>query len=321
MAKQTDKKKTTGKSAMASSRLPKLTGVFSPTLTAFHSDGRINLEGTKKFVRFLLDGGVHGLAPLGSGGEPFTLSMDERKRVLDAIVEETDIKVPIYAGICEFNTSAAIDLGLHAKSIGCDGRLMVLPPYYLKPPKRDVLNFFRQVREKVGLPIMVYDVPSTTNFEITPAEIKMLMDEDVLQAVKWSHAEISRIYDTRYLCGDDFTVFVGNDLIAFGGLAVGADGWISGLPMMVPDLAVKLFNLIGKQDLDAARDLWYRLLPLVHLEFSAQNGDWDPHIIAVVREVATLRGLPVGPSRAPFTPVKPAVREQLTQILKNLGAL
>lgn len=300
----------------------KLSGVFSPTLTAFHEDGRINPAGTREFVRFLLDSHVHGLTPLGSGGEPVALTMQERMQLLDAIVEETAAQVPVFAGICEFSTAAAVDFGLHAKSIGCDG-LMIMPPILLIPPKRDVLNHFRRIREKVGLPIMLYNVPATTGIEITPEEIAGLKDEDVLHAVKWSHAEISRIQDTRSCCGPDFPIFAGNDLIAFGSLALGADGWISGLPMMVPALAVQLFKLlIEDKNLGAARDLWYRLVPLVQMEFGAlPSGDWDPHIIPLVRESALLRGLPVGLSRPPLTRVEAPVRGKLQKLLEDLGQL
>ena len=299
-----------------------LKGVFSPTLTAFKSDGDIDLAGTKRFVRFLLNEGIDGLTPLGSGGEPVSMRFPEILRVLEAIVEENNGQVPVFAGICEYSTASAVELGLHAKSLGCDG-LMVMPPLLLIPPKRDVFNHLRRVREKVDLPIMLYDVPATTGIEITPREIKTLMDEDVIHAVKWSHAEVSRIHDTRHFCGPDFPVFVGNDVMAFEGLAVGADGWISGLPMIVPALAVKLHRLLAhEKNLEGARELWYRLLPIVHIEFgAASSGNWDPHIISVVRESALLRGVPVGRSRPPLTPVEPPVSESLRAVLKDLGQL
>ncbi len=100
-------------------------------------------------------------------------------------------------------------------------------------------------------------------------------------------------------------------------------GWISGVPMMVPRLAVKLHRLLAHEaKLEAARDLWYRLLPLVRLEFGAlAGGDWNPHIISVVREAALLRGIPVGLSRLPLSPVDPPVREELRKILSGLGEL
>ena len=86
---------------------------------------------------------------------------------------------------------------------------------------------------------MVYNVPVLTGIEITPEEIQMLAAEDVVHAVKWSHMEIARVQDTRLLCGRSFSIFAGIDIIAFAALAVGADGWIGGLPMIVPALAVE----------------------------------------------------------------------------------
>jgi 4-hydroxy-tetrahydrodipicolinate synthase len=282
----------------------------------------LNLSGQKAFVRFLLDQGVDGLAPLGSAAEPVALTQKERMEVLEAIVSETAGRVPIYAGVGHYSTQATVELGVHAKSVGCDG-LMLMAPYMLRPPKRDVLDYFRRVREQVGLPIMMYNVPVLTGCEVTPAEIKMLADEDVVHAVKWSHVEVSRIHDTRLFCGPQFPIFAGIDVIAFEGMAAGADGWISGLPIIVPALAVKLHRLLYvDKDLDCARALWYRLLPLVHVEYRAMNSDGaDPHWLAVCREAADLRGLPVGPARPPFSAVSAEVRRELAGLLAGLDEL
>src|SRR5579883_2189486 len=112
--------------------------------------------------------------------------------------------------------------------------LMIMPPYLLRPPKQDVLNHFRRIRDAVPLPIMVYNVPILAGVELTPEDIQLLAGEGVIQSVKWSHVEVSRIHDTKLLCGGDFTVFVGIDLVGLEGLAVGADGYIGGLAMMTP---------------------------------------------------------------------------------------
>src|SRR5579862_5219050 len=291
---------------------PRISGIFAPTVTAFHSDESLNPEGTRAFVRFLLDQGVDGLTPLGSAGEPVALSTAERKKALEAIEEETAGKVPIYAGTSDYSTATTIDLSLHARSIGCQG-LMLMAPYLLKPPKKDVLNHFRRVRERVGLPIMVYNVPVLTGIEITPHEIQMLAAEDVVHAVKWSHMEIARVQDTRLLCGKDFSIFAGIDITAFAALAIGADGWIGGIPMIAPALAVKLHRLLTvEKNLDEARALWLRLLPIIHLEYRAMGtSDASPHWLAVCRESAALRGIPVGVSRAPLAAVDVDVREEL----------
>jgi 4-hydroxy-tetrahydrodipicolinate synthase len=299
-----------------------LSGIFSPTITAFEPDGAISPPGTRQFVRFLLDSGVDGLTPLGSAGEPMALTARERMQVLEAVVDENGGDVPIYAGTGDYSTASTIELSLHAKSIGCDG-LMLMAPFVLRPPKKDVLDHFRRVREKVGMPIMVYNVPLLTGIEITPDEIRMLAEEDVIHAVKWSHIEVARIHDTRLACGPKFPIFAGIDLIAFEALAAGADGWISGLPMMVPAMARKLHRLlVCDKNLDAARELWYRLLPLIQLEYRALNTyHGDPHWLAVCRAASSLRGLPMGISRPPLMPINDSVREELRTLLAELGEI
>jgi 4-hydroxy-tetrahydrodipicolinate synthase len=230
--------------------------------------------------------------------------------------------VPIYAGTSDYSTATTIELSLHAKSIGCDG-LMLMAPYLLKPPKKDVLNHFRRIRDKVGLPIMVYNVPVLTGIEITPEEIRMLAEEDVVHGVKWSHMEIARVQDTRLLCGSDFPIFAGIDITAFAALALGADGWIGGLPMIVPSLAVQLHRLLTQEkNLDQARALWMRVLPIIRLEYRAMGtNEGSPHWLAVCRESAALRGIPVGVSRAPLTAMDSATSEELRAILAGLGQL
>jgi 4-hydroxy-tetrahydrodipicolinate synthase len=297
-------------------------GVYAPTITAFEKSERVDLSGTRAFVKFLLAQGIEGLVPLGSSGEPLALTMDERKAVLDAVTAEAGGKVPIMAGIVEYSTKAAIELGQHAKSAGCKG-LMVMPPYGFRPPRRDVFDHLRRVREAVGLPVMLYNVPGTSGIDLMPEEIQQLAEEGVVQSVKWSTAEVSRIRDTKFLCGSSFTVFVGNDLIAFEGLAVGADGWISCLPMIVPSRAVKLYRLLAvEKNLAAAREFFYPLVPLIRLVFRASSlPNNDPHWLAVTRESALLRGIPVGESRKPLSAVSREHAEQLKKLLVSLGEI
>lgn len=301
---------------------PSVVGIYAPTVTAFNADESLDEKGTRAFVRFLVDSGVHGLAPLGSAGEFFALSDEERMRVMEWILSEVNGRVPVYAGTGHYSTRSTIALSRHALEHGASG-LMIMPPYLLRPPKQDVLDHFRRVREAVPLPIMVYNVPILSGVEISPQEIALLAREGVINAVKWSHVEISRIHDTRSLCGPGFSVLVGIDLIAFAGLAAGADGYIGGLPMMVPRLARQLFeSLYVRKDLAAAQSLWQRLLPLITFEYRALTTDaGQPHWLAVSREVALLRGIPIGSPRLPLRPLPPALREELRGLLRDLGEI
>lgn len=294
-------------------------GVFAPTVTAFNQDESVNKSATQAYIRFLLDAGVHGLAPLGSAGEFFALSVPERMQVMEWILEEVNGRVPVFAGTSHYSTRTTIELSCHAQKNGASG-LMVMPPYLLRPPKEDVLNHFRVLREEVPLPVMVYNVPLLSGVELMPEEIHLLAEEDVIHAVKWSHPEVGRIHDTRILCGHDFPVFVGIDLIAFAGLAAGADGYIGGLPMMVPDVVCDLFNaMYSGCDLADARARWNRLWPLVQFEYRAMRLNTDqPHWLAVCREAADLQGIPVGAPRLPMRPLSPELRRELQELLSGL---
>jgi len=297
-------------------------GVYAPTVTCFHDDETIDQKGIRAYVRFLLDSGVHGIAPLGSAGEVIAMTEDERKQALEWILEEVNGQVPVYAGTGHYSTRTTIDLSRHAERSGATG-LMLMAPYLLRPPKSDVLDHFRRVREATPLPIMLYNVPLLTGVEVTPREIKQLADEGVLQAVKWSHVEVSRIHDTRMLCGPDFSVFVGIDVIGLEGLAAGANGYVGGLAMMVPSLLRKVFDTIHvDHDLVSAREQWARLLPLIQFEYrSLFTDNGEPHWLAVCREAAELCGIRVGRPRLPLRPLKPELREELRKLLADLGVI
>lgn len=297
-------------------------GIYAPTITAFNRDGSINLKGSREFVRFLLDQGVHGLVPLGSSGEPIAMTLDERKAVLEAIATEVAGQVPIYAGVVTYLTSEAIEFGRHAKAVGCSG-LMLMAPYVLRPPKRDCFDHLRKVREAVGLPIMLYVVPVLTGTDFTAAEVQRLAEEDVIHSVKWSHSDYNRVPETRFLCGPSFPVFAGNDGIAFSALAAGADGWIGCLPIIAPGLTVELYERLAvEKNLDAARAVWYRLMPLVLMEFSTvYSNNNDPHWLSMSRDSALLRGLPMGQTRPPLTGLRHHDLEHLRKLLVELGEI
>jgi dihydrodipicolinate synthase/N-acetylneuraminate lyase len=297
-------------------------GVFSPTVTGFNEDGSLSEKGTRDYVRFQIESGVHGLAPLGTAGEPFVLSTEERTQVLEWVLDEADDKVPVLAGTGDAGTETTVQLSLHAKNHGASG-LMLITPYVQRPPRSGVLDHFRTVKRKTGLPIMLYNVPIVTGIEVPPDDLKLLHCEGTLQSVKWSHLEISRIQETIWHCGPNFPVFAGIDYLVFAGLALGCRGMICGLPMLSPRLARQLFELIvEKEDLPTARFLWMKIQPWIQTEYSALfSASREPHWLSVCRAVAELRGIKVGPPRPPLKRIDKDQTRQLAAVMNELGEL
>jgi 4-hydroxy-tetrahydrodipicolinate synthase len=297
-------------------------GVFSPTVTAFHEDGSLNERGTRDYVRFQIENGVHGLAPLGSAGEPFVLTNQERMKVMEWVLDETDGRVPVLAGTGHAGTAATIELSSHAKKKGASG-LLLITPYVQRPPREAVLDHFRTVQRVIKLPLMMYNVPIVTGVEVSPQDLRILYREGTLQSAKWSHMEISRIQETMWLCGPKFPVFAGIDYLLFAGLTLGCTGMICGLPMFSPRLARKLFELVFEQhNLTEGRALWMKLQPWIQIEYSALfSPSRSPHWLSVCRAVAQLRGIKVGPPRPPLQPLEREFSVQLKKIMKDLGEL
>lgn len=297
-------------------------GVFSPTITAFHDDGSLSENGTRQYIRYLLENGVHGLAPMGSAGEFFAMTDEERMQVMEWILDEVGGKVPVFAGAGHYSTATSIKLGLHAKDHGADG-LLVITPYFIRPPMNAVLDHFRAIHKAVQLPIMMYNVPVLTGIDVSPESIKQLYDDGVLSGVKWSHIDIDKVQQTRFLCGPGFANFAGVDMLVFSALAIGAHGMICDLPMLVPRLARCLFDQIAEeQNLEAARDLWMRLQRLIRFEYRAlYTTEAEPHWLAACRSAAQLRGIPVGASRPPLKGLRAEHHDELRAILTELGEL
>ena len=295
-------------------------GVIVPMITVFDDDESIDETGTREHADFLLANGVHGLAPCGSTGEFIAMMPEEVRRVIDMVVDQARGRVPVFAGTGHYSTKATIEMSKYAESAGADG-LMIVPPYYLLPPRRLVLDHFRAVKDSVCLPIILYNNPWFAGLELTSWEIAALVDEGVIEGVKVAHGDVGRIHDLKYLCGDKLAVMYGHDVNALEGLLAGADGWISGLPNLIPSEACQLYNYaVIEKDLRKAQDLWMRLLPLFHFDVVIKHNE-EPHWLPGIKDGLNLRGRRAGKPRRPLTALRPDELEELRAILARLELL
>ena len=294
-------------------------GVFPPAVTVVSGD-EIDATATLRHMRRVVDAGVHGFCPGGSGGEFIAFSLEERRRIIGLGVEAAAGRVPVYAGTGCYSTRDTILLSRWAREQGAAG-LMVVPPYYMQPTTADVVAHFRRLRQAVDLPIMLYHV-SISGVELSLDMLAQLATEGTLAAAKLSQRDPSLARDLKLLVGDACAVFVGQDACAFEALCAGVDGWISGIPLVFPRLAVRLHGLIRDGQLAEARALWAKLTPFVRLEFGPHAGEAGPlHTIAVLKAALAELGDPVGDPVPPLQPLRGAALAAVRRVVRPLAAL
>lgn len=291
---------------------PLFRGVFVALVTPMTADGRLDLTTLARHVEALLEAGVQGMVPLGSTGEFYALTAEERRTVLETTLETVRGRVPVVAGTNAGATREVVALSQEAEKLGCQG-VMLAPPYYSLPRAEELRAHFKAVNDAIGLPIMLYNCPGRTGVDMTPEVIEALAELPRVRYVKESTGEIERISRLVRQCGDRLGIFCGADTVAFESLALGAIGWVGGVANVIPHSHLELYRLIVEQrDFAAARQLYFQMLPLLSLmEHGGKYTQW-------VKAACGLMGRPVGPPRTPLLPATAQECEQLRAALAEI---
>jgi 4-hydroxy-tetrahydrodipicolinate synthase len=296
-------------------------GIFAPMCSPF-IDGELDLTRARKHAADLLRQGAHGILVAGSGGEFIAMSINERKRLAEAVVEELAGKAPVNVCVASYNTGEAVELARHAEEIGADA-MLVIAPYFMRPHQEAVRRHFTAIREATSLPFMLYNTPSTSGVDVTLEDAARLVDEGVFQAFKQSFPDSHHVRDAKALLGDRAAVFCGHDGSALEALMMGADGWTSVSSTICTALARRLWDGVQANEpiLDLAAQ-WSEMLPLVRLVFfEAGQGPGRPHWLEIYKTAANLVGYDVGAPRPPFEPLRGPYLERLHNILSRMGVL
>jgi 4-hydroxy-tetrahydrodipicolinate synthase len=294
-------------------------GIIPAMLSIFDDQGNVDIPGQKSFTEWLIKKGVHGLAPCGSTGEGAAMTDEERVAVVKATVEQANGRIPVFPGIIHYSTKLASELARKYKDLGADG-IMVLLPYYYKPTIPTALDYLRDISKVWGGPIMVYNNPWFAGFELDPEQIKLLADEGVVNAIKAAHGDPMRVNYIKYLCGDKVSCLYGHDYSPLEAFVVGGNGWLSGLPNLVPDLCVELFNAVDKdKDLQKAQGIWKRMQPIAYyFMYERKGANAEPHWLSVFKDGITMLGQNVGKARAPAVPLSKAEYDLMKSYLKQV---
>lgn len=258
------------------------TGVFPAVTTQFDDRLSIDSAATAAMVDKLVGEGVHGIVALGTVGENNSLSADEKRHMLRTIVEAVAGRVPVISGVSELTTDAARLYARDAEAIGVDG-LMVLPAMVYLPSTEELDFHIRQVAGATALPVMIYNNPAAYRVSVPLDLLQRWSDVPTIVAIKESMEDSRRFTDMFNACGDRYAIFAGLDDLAFEGLTLGAQGWISGLTNAFPQESLALWEALRVGDLATARAIYRWFLPLLHL-------DAQPNLVQCIKLAEQVMG-------------------------------
>ena len=287
-------------------------GVFTAIVTPFR-DGELDEPALRKLVELQIEAGVDGVVPCGSTGESATLSHPEHRRVMEVVVETAAGRVQVIAGTGSNSTAEAIELTRHAKEAGADGALMI-SPYYNKPTQQGIVEHFAAIAGECEFPLVPYNIPGRTASNILPETMARLADIEHVVGVKEACGDIHQISQAIAACGPDFKFLSGDDGMTLPLLAVGGHGVITTVGNLVPAEMADLVRSYRAGDVEGARAVHYRILPLIDAIFSETNP-------IPVKAAQAMRGLCSEEIRLPLTPMSDDGRERLRVILKEFALL
>ncbi|MFV0379462.1 MAG: N-acetylneuraminate lyase [Anaerorhabdus sp.] len=284
-------------------------GVIPAMVTPFDENENIDEKGLKELVDYLIDKGVHGLYLTGSTGEGFLMDLEERKRVVEIVIEKTNGRVPIVVHVGAISTKLSIELAKHAQEKGADG-ISSVPPFYYRFNESQIINYYKDISESVDIPMIVYNVPLVGLMGLET--IKKLSKIEQVKGVKFTalaHYEITQIKDE---IGSDFLVYSGADEMAMSGLLNGADGIIGSFYNIIPEVFLDIYQSVLNNDIEKAKEVQTTAVRIIMHCLSY------PSFYAVMKYILRLENVSGGYCRRPFENLS---NKQEKEVINGLRAL
>jgi 4-hydroxy-tetrahydrodipicolinate synthase len=284
-------------------------GALTAIITPFR-DGAVDEAALRELVEWQIQSGIDGLVPCGSTGESATLSHAEHERVIKITIEQTRKRVPVVAGTGSNSTAEAIRLTASAREMGADGALLI-SPYYNKPTQDGIYKHYKMVAASVDLPIFAYNIPGRTGSNVAPETFARLAEIKNIIGVKEASGSTEQTSDILRLTNGKFTVLSGDDALTVPLMAIGAKGVIAtignAMPREIHELAAA--GLAG--DFERARQLHYKMLPLMRTLFIETNP-------ICIKQALAFMGKCCNELRMPLVPMTAPAAEKLKAAMKEL---
>lgn len=286
-------------------------GLIVPIVTPFKgtSMSEVDVESFDRLVDYLIEGGVSGLMPLGTSGEFALMNLAEKEAVVRRVVDRTNGRVPVVAGVSEPGTTNAVLLARKVKDIGADA-MIATGPFYYKTNDYGLLNHYQMLLEQVELPLMIYNIPAYTGYNIPPSVVKSLADKNQgrVTGVKFTTNDLSLFLEYLRLVGNDMQVMIGADSIFIAALELGAAGGVLGSANVLPRETRGIFDNYSRGNNNEAR----RLQALIDGFTEVMGIGTYP---AAIKFALRLLKLPCGEVRPPLVPLKEEEQEKVKKSL------
>ncbi|MGM9988560.1 MAG: dihydrodipicolinate synthase family protein [Bacillaceae bacterium] len=292
-------------------KIDKYKGIIVAFYACFDDDGNVSVERTKQLARFYVEKGVKGLYVNGSSGEGFLLSVEERKEILAAVMEEVRNELTVIAHVAAVSTRDSIALAQHAEMVGVDA-LSAVPSVYYRIPERSIEKYWNDIIDSTNLDFIIYNIPQTTGYQLSTILFKKMIQNEKVIGVKNSSMPPLDIQQFKAIGGNDFLVLNGPDEQYIAGRMMGADGGIGGTYGIMPELFLELEKCIVNGQLEKAQVLQNEINDIIFclLDF--------PNLYSAAKEVLKLRGINIGTARLPLEPVPAKELEKVTVLHQKL---
>jgi 4-hydroxy-tetrahydrodipicolinate synthase len=247
-------------------------GSIAPVVTPFTADGAPDPAGLRRLIEFQLAGGSHGISLGGSTGEPSAQTITERADAIRLAAAVVDDRVPFLPGTGSAKLDETLELTAVARDAGADAAL-VITPYYARPTQDALYAWYATVaHEFPDLPVVIYNVPSRTAVDIAPATVgRLFRDVDNIVGIKETTKDFEHFSRVLHECGPELLVWSGIELLCLPLLALGGAGFVSAVANLAPAAVARMFEAYESGDHARARELHYRLHPLVDVVFTETN--------------------------------------------------
>ncbi len=285
-------------------------GIIPPRITTFDEEEKVDCKALKKMTNYLIKAGVHGVFPLGSTGEGYGLEFEEKRKVIETVLEATNKRIPVYAGTGAITTKESIKLTEMATKLGVDA-LSVVTPYFITPSQEELYEHYEAIAVSTDLPIILYNNPDRTGVSLSVDLIIRLSQIDNIVGIKDSSGDMSQAAEIIRRTKGNFAILAGRDTLIYGFLAYGAHGSVAATANIVPELVVSIYELYQKGEYLASLEAQFKLAPL-------RNAFSLGSFPVIMKEALKLRGIDMGITLKPIRPLTAEAREKLRKILEEI---